>query len=61
MDKSIIMVVEDNQDDLDLTLRAFAKTISSTKSSLRATELKHLTTFSAPESTKAATCTSCPR
>ena len=25
MDKSIIMVVEDNQDDLDLTLRAFAK------------------------------------
>jgi len=25
MEKSIIMVVEDNQDDLDLTLRAFAK------------------------------------
>lgn len=25
MDKSIIMVVEDNQDDLDLTIRAFAK------------------------------------
>jgi len=25
MDKSIIMVVEDNQDDLDLTVRAFAK------------------------------------
>lgn len=25
MDKNIIMVVEDNQDDLDLTLRAFAK------------------------------------